>query len=106
MTATSYRVAAIAAILSAATTVLLWLLPRLYASPQGFDEIVQLHQDPTYLARLWVNYVHIFFALLAYAATAVLLWRRSPGLAGFGLMFGDDVNADVNLTHFPFWSPK
>jgi hypothetical protein len=86
MTVTSYRVAAVAAVLSAVTTILLWLLPRLYTSPQGFAEIVHLYQNPTYMARLWVNFVHIFFALLAYAVAAALLWRRSPILAGFGLI--------------------
>lgn len=86
MSAKSYRIAAFAAAVSALTTILLWLLPRLYVSPEGFDEVVRLHQNSTYLARLWVNFVHVFFALAAYAAAATLLWRRSPALAGFGLI--------------------
>jgi hypothetical protein len=45
-----------------------------------------LHQNSIYLARLWVNFVYIFFALAAYAAAATLSWRRSRALAGFGLL--------------------
>ena len=103
MTSTSYRVAAVAAFLSAVTTVLLWLLPRLYASPEGFDEMLQLHQNPAYMARLWVNFVHVFLALLAYTVAAMLLWRRSPVLAGFGLIcfllwgFAELIGVSTNL---------
>lgn len=86
MSTTSYKIAAVASALSVVTTILLWLLPRLYTSPQGFDEILQLHKNPIYIARLWVNFIHIFLALLAYFAATILFWRRSPTLAGFGLI--------------------
>ena len=86
MSPISFRIAAVAAALSAVTTFLLWLLPRLYEVPDGLEAAVGLHQNPVYLSRLWVNFVHIFLALAAYGATAVLLWRRSPSLAGFGFV--------------------
>jgi hypothetical protein len=82
----SRRAAAIAAVLSAVTTFLLWLLPRLYEAPQGFEETLRLHQNGFYLGRLWVNFIHIFLALAAYGGAAAVLWRRSPGLAGYGLI--------------------
>lgn len=87
MTRTSLRVAAGFAVLSAVTTFLLWLLPRLYPSPDTFEAAVRLHQNPYYMARLWVNFVHIFFALIAYGAAAWVLYRAAPALAGFGYLW-------------------
>jgi hypothetical protein len=87
MPRTSLRFAAVAAALSALTTFLLWLLPRLYQAPANFDQSIALHTNPFYLGRLWVNFVHIFFALSAYAAATCLLWRRTPALAGMGFVW-------------------
>ena len=81
------RTGAVCAVLSAVTTFLLWLLPRLYAAPSGFDEIVALHANRTYMARWWVNFIHIFFALTAYCAVAAALWHRSRTLAAMGLLW-------------------
>jgi hypothetical protein len=86
MTTATYRAAAVASALSAVTTFLLWFLPRLYASPEGFDATLLLHQNIAYISRLWVNFIHVFLALAAYGGAAMLLWRRSPGLAGFGFL--------------------
>ncbi|TQV82466.1 hypothetical protein FKG94_06910 [Exilibacterium tricleocarpae] len=76
---------ACAAFLSAVTTFLLWYLPRQYASPANFEEAVALHQNAFYMARLWVNYIHVFLALAAYAGVTYLCYRRAPvlALAGF-----------------------
>lgn len=87
MSHSSLKGCAVAAALSAATTFLLWLLPRMYDSPTGVEQSVALHDNAYYLARLWVNFVHIFLALTAYGATAWLLWKRSPALAGFGFLW-------------------
>ena len=87
MSRTSLKASAVAAVLSAVTTFLLWLLPRMYDGPAGFEQSIALHQNGFYLARLWVNFVHIFLALTAYGAAAWLLWRRSAALAGFGFLW-------------------
>lgn len=87
VTQSSLRFAGIAAALSAITTFLLWLLPQLYQPPGDFSQTIALHQNPLYLARLWVNFVHIFFALTAYAAAAYLLWHRSALLVGLGFVW-------------------
>jgi hypothetical protein len=79
--------AAACAFLSAVTTFLLWLLPRLYAAPDTFEQSIELHANPFYLARLWVNFIHIFLALVAYGAAAWLLRARSTALAGFGFLW-------------------
>lgn len=87
MSRSALKASAVAAVLSAVTTFLLWLLPRMYDSPAGFEQSVALRENAYYLARLWVNFVHIFLALTAYGAAAWLLWRRSPALAGFGFLW-------------------
>lgn len=81
----------IAAVTSAATTFLLWYLPRTYAAPADFAEVVALHAEPAYLARLWVNYVHVFVALFAYGVVAAVLRGRAP------------LAAAVGMTAFAFW---
>jgi hypothetical protein len=79
------RLAGALGVLSAVTTTLLWLLPRLYEQPGSFDEAVALSGNGLYLGRLWVNLIHVAIALVAYAAAAGLIARRSPILAKAGL---------------------
>ena len=81
------RVAGALAAVSAATTVLLWLLPRLYAAPGSFDEAVALRENAAYLARLWVNVLHVAVALTAYSAAAALLTRAAPALSYAALVW-------------------
>lgn len=83
--ARSFKFAALCAALSAVTTFLLWLLPRLYTPAANFDAAIALRSNPLYLGRLWVNFLHVFLAWTAYAAAASLLRRRSGALAGGGL---------------------
>lgn len=75
----------IAAVISAATTFLLWYLPRTYPAPSGFAEVVALHAEPAYVARLWVNYAHVFVALFAYGVVAAVLRNRAPLAAAVGI---------------------
>ena len=78
--------AALFAILSAITTFLLWLLPQFYAVSPQFHEQALLHQNPFYMGRLWINFIHIFFALLAYGGAALLLSKHSPALSAVGFL--------------------
>jgi hypothetical protein len=86
MSKISLKIASICAGLSAITTFLLWLLPRFYTAG-GFEQALALHNNPYYIGRLWVNFIHIFLALTAYAAAANLWRRYSPALAGMGLLW-------------------
>lgn len=101
--ARSLRIAAICAELSAVTTFLLWLLPRFQAPAASFEAALALHAEPIYLARLWVNFIHIFLALTAYGAAAFLLWSRTPILVGLGFVwfllwgFAEVLGVSVNL---------
>lgn len=73
MSRSGLRFAAACAVASAITTFLLWLLPRL--------------GDAYSLARLWVNFVHIFLALVAYGGVAFVLFRRAPARASLGFLW-------------------
>lgn len=71
---TFLRIAGALAALTAVTTLLLWLLPK-------------LQSDVAAMARLWVNFVHVAAALTAYSAAVSLLRDKSPALAGAALMW-------------------
>ncbi|MEO0460020.1 MAG: hypothetical protein AAF219_04185 [Myxococcota bacterium] len=85
------RAAAIASLVTAGTTILLW-----YLAPSTpfvtFEDRVELHAHGTYMARLWVNFGHVFVALFAYAITAALLWSRRPVLSA------------LSTVAFAFWA--
>jgi hypothetical protein len=85
MSRTALRFASACAGVSAVTTFLLWLLPRMVTAPRGFEEAVNLHRNPYYMARLWVNFGHVFLALVAYGAAAYVLFRFAPALSSFAL---------------------
>ena len=46
-----------------------------------------IYQNRFYMGRLWVNFVHIFFALIAYAGAALLMSRHSPALSALGYLW-------------------
>ncbi|MBD2842911.1 hypothetical protein [Erythrobacter rubeus] len=89
--------------LSAVTTVLLWWLPQNYSSPASFEAGVALAANPAYLARLWVNFLHVFIALVAYGGLAAVLARRAPALAWTGLVamafwaFAEALGLSINI---------
>ena len=79
------RFCAISAMLSAVTTFLLWLLPKLYTPPETFEAGVRLHTNLYYIARLWVNFIHIPLALASYFGLVVVTRNRHPLLSLFGM---------------------
>jgi hypothetical protein len=89
MTSTNHfqRIAAICAFATAITTFLLWLLPRLYVPPVGFEESITLYQNPHYMARMWVNFLHLPIALMGYFGLFIVLYKREAAKAGFGMLW-------------------
>ena len=73
------RFAAICSCASAATTFLMWYLPRLIPQQEGFDAALQLANNMAYMSRWWINFAHIFLAMTAYSGAAVILRHRSIG---------------------------
>jgi hypothetical protein len=84
---TILRLAGVAAMMTAATTFLLWLLPKLYVSPTNFTERTALATNTFYLARQWVNLLHIPLALTAYFGLAYKLGKREFPKVALGMMW-------------------
>ena len=81
------RIAALCAFATAITTFLLWLLPKLYEAPHTFEAGLALAQNTPYLARQWVNLLHIPLALMAYVAFAYTRLQSQPLKAAFGMVW-------------------
>jgi hypothetical protein len=84
---TFYLIAAGAAFLTAGTTFALWLLPRLYPPPANFAAGVELAGNGYYMARQWINLLHIPLALTAYFALAYKLRKKILPVAGLGFVW-------------------
>ncbi len=82
-----YRLSAIAAFTTALTTLLLWLLPKVYAPPANFDETLVLPGNVFYMLRQWINLLHIPLALLAYFALAYKLRKTELPQVGIGFVW-------------------
>ena len=78
--------AAGAALITSGTTFLLWYLPRQYAAPTTFEETLALHENGAYMARLWINFIHVFLALAAYGAAAFVMRAKAPAAAAVGFV--------------------
>lgn len=82
-----YRVAGIASILSAITTLGLIFLPEFFAAqPEGLAGRMQRVTDPAYQLRAWVYLIHPFLAFTAALGVALAMRCRSPALALAGLL--------------------
>ena len=85
MTPRALKFSGFCAAASAVTTFLLWFLPRHIHYPSD-PAGIGLQDDPFLIGKLWVNFTHIFLALVGYGGTAWLLSRRSPALAFGGFV--------------------
>lgn len=79
-----YRFAALCAIISGVTTFLLWALP--FGYQDGKVSSASLHTNNFYLARWWVNFFHVFFALFAYWAVVAKKMRTEAGAVSLGFI--------------------
>jgi hypothetical protein len=74
-----FRVTAICSFISAATTLCLIFLPRLYAPPQSFEENIKLFGNSIYSLRLWIYLLHPVVVMAAALGVAV---SKLPAKAG------------------------
>jgi hypothetical protein len=104
--ATFYRIAALASLLSAATTLVLIFARDFYPTPADLSARMALVEHPVYLFRAWVYLVHPFLTFTAALGLATAWHRRQPGLttvgiAGFALWAATEA-AQQCLTLFAF----
>ena len=83
---TFIRTAAVAALLTAVTTLCVHLLPELWAHVTTFDDRVALRNNPIYMGRFGIVIAHCVLVLVSMAGLSAILWRLAPVLAGFGLL--------------------
>ena len=103
---TFYRVAGVASIVSAVTTLMLIFLPKFFPAVDGFDARMQLVDDPAYVLRSWAYLIHPFLAMTAALGVAMRIRRDASaaavvGLLGF-LLWGCTEAAQQTMTLFAF----
>ena len=82
-----YRVAGIASIASAVTTLILIFGPQFYAPvTDGIAGRMQRVADPAYQLRAWTDFIHPFLAFTAALGVAIAMRRVAPALALAGLL--------------------
>lgn len=102
-----YRVAGIASIASAVTTLGLIFLPEFFAAqPEGLAGRMMRVSDPVYQLRAWTYFVHPFLAFTAALGVGLATRRVAPALAlagilGFGLWAVTEAGQQ-SLTLFAF----
>ncbi len=79
------KIAAVCSFLGATTTALLIFLPNPEAA--DFEARVLLYQNPQYLSKLWILFVHPQVNFLASIGIAFLLFRKYPWQMVIGTLF-------------------
>ena len=82
---TFLKIAAMCSLLGAITTALLIFLPQ--PSAATFDAQLQLHQNPLYLFKLWILFLHPQFNFIASLGLGMLLIKHRPWAILIGCLF-------------------
>jgi hypothetical protein len=104
-----YRTAAVCAVVSAATTLLLIFLPSFFAPAEGFEGRMARVHDPAYVLRSWVYLVHPFIVLMSLLAVAMRIRNLKPAHAVVGLLamtlwaFTEAAQQGMTLFAFDKW---
>ena len=105
-----YRTAAVCSFVSAVTTLLLILLPKIYGPAGSIDERMALVQHPWYQLRAWAYLLHPFVTLAAALGVGIALRRVSPGAVAGGFLgfllwgFTEAGQQTLTLTTFHRWA--
>ena len=102
-----YRVAGVASIASAVTTLILIFMPEFYVPvAEGLPGRMQRVTDPAYQLRAWAYQIHPFLAFSAALGVAMAMRHRAPALALAGLLgfflWASIEAAQQSLTLFAF----
>jgi len=80
-----FRLAAVASMLSALTTLVLMIGPAFYPQPSGIEDRVALQSDPWFRLRAWTYYAHPFLVFAAALGVWRVARRSDDGLALLGV---------------------
>jgi len=77
---------AVCALTTAATTLVVHILPWLWADVDTFEDRLSLPHNALYMGRLWVVLLHCFLVVVSMSGIAALKFRDSPALIGLGFL--------------------
>ena len=80
------RFAAICAMLTALTTIVIHWLPEVWAFADTFEEQLELRNNPLYLTHRWVVLVHCVLVVISMYAIGIRRIREMPALIGLGFL--------------------
>ena len=80
------KFAAVCALATVATTLVVHVLPWLWADVDTFEERLGLSHNPVYIGRLWVVLIHCALVVVSMFGVAALKFRDSPALIGLGFL--------------------
>ena len=81
-----FRFGAVCAVLTALTTLVVHIVPNLWADVTTFDQQVELRLDPIYLAQRWTILVHCGLVIISMFVLGAAKLRRAPVLVSFGFL--------------------
>lgn len=81
-----YRFGAVCAMLTALTTLVVHIVPKLWADATTFEQQVELRLDSIYLAQRWTILVHCALVILSMFALGAAKLRNAPALVSFGFL--------------------
>lgn len=80
------KFAAVCALVTVATTLVVHALPWMWADVDTFEEQLTLPHNALYMGRLWVVLFHCVLVVVSMFGVAALKFRDSPALMGLGFL--------------------
>ena len=81
-----FRFGAVCAMLTALTTLVVHIVPALWADATTFEQQVDLRLDPIYLAQRWTILVHCALVIISMFVLGAAKLRSAPVLVSFGFL--------------------
>lgn len=81
-----FRFGAVCALLTALTTLVVHIVPNLWADAVAFEQQIALRLDPIYMAQRWTILVHCALVIISMFVLGTAKWRQAPALVSFGFL--------------------
>ena len=81
-----FRFGAVCAVLTALTTLVVHIVPNLWADATTFEQQVELRLNPIYMAQRWTILVHCALVILSMFVLGAVKLRSAPALVSFGFL--------------------
>lgn len=81
-----FRFGAVCAVLTALTTLVVHIVPNLWADATTFEQQVALRLNPVYMAQRWTILVHCALVIMSMFVLGAAKLRYAPALVGFGFL--------------------